>query len=157
MKYRITREQQLYCSLDVAWKFFSSANNLALITPGEMNFKVLDNSGAGDIFPGMEINYSLTPLFGIPMKWKTRITQVDHRKSFTDFQENGPYRHWSHYHEFLENEKGVLMKDTVEYELPLGVLGRIVHRLLVREKLENIFNYRREMLSNIFQPEKQTI
>ena len=34
------------------------------------------------------------------------------------------------------------MKDTVDYELPFGFIGTLAHGLLVKKKLEHIFNFR---------------
>lgn len=140
----------MYCDLATAWAFFSSSKNLSKITPKEMNFVVLTNLSDDEIYPGMEIDYTVSPLLGIPMKWKTLITHVEFQKSFTDFQKKGPYKYWKHFHEFVPNEKGVLMKDTVNYELPMGILGSIAHRLFVKKKLEDIFNYRYRVLENSF-------
>lgn len=154
MKYQLRREQQLKCDIETAWKFFSNPNNLSQITPTDMNFIVLSNLADGEIFEGMEIDYTVSPLLGIPMKWKTLVTQVEFQKSFTDYQEKGPYKYWKHYHEFIPNEKGVLIKDTVTYELPLGFLGAIAHRLLVKNKLKHIFDYRFEILEKKFNQPK---
>ena len=115
-----------------------------------MNFVVLSDVKDKPVFKGMEINYRVSPLLGIPMRWKTMITQVDELKSFTDFQESGPYKYWNHFHEFIPNEKGVLMKDTVDYELPLGFLGRIAHSLFIKEKLNSIFDFRYRILNDRF-------
>lgn len=150
MKHRLYREQQLNCKIETAWKFFSAANNLSEITPKEMKFTVLTQFENDEIFEGMTIDYFVSPLLGIKMKWKTEIIQVDFQKSFTDFQKKGPYKLWHHHHEFIENENGVLMKDTVDYELPLGFLGEIAHTILVKKKLEDIFNYRYQILEDRF-------
>jgi len=150
MIHKLYREQQLNCGIETAWKFFSSANNLSEITPKDMNFIVRTQLTDDEIFEGMIIDYYVSPLFGIKMKWKTKITQVDFRKSFTDFQEAGPYRLWNHHHEFIVNEKGVLMRDTVDYELPLGFLGEVAHKIFVRKKLEHVFSYRYKVLEERF-------
>lgn len=150
MKYEFQSTQQLNCDLATAWSFFSSPNNLSRITPKEMNFVVLTDLKEKGIYEGMEIDYTVSPILNIPMKWKTRITKVNFQKSFTDFQEKGPYKSWNHRHEFFPNEKGVLMKDTVDYELPLGVLGRLAHKIFVRNKLESIFDYRYQFLEKHF-------
>ncbi|MFV0177724.1 SRPBCC family protein [Empedobacter falsenii] len=150
MKYRLYREQQLYCDIDTAWRFFSSPMNLSEITPKDMAFTVLSEEQDQPIFEGMLIDYSVSPLLGIPLKWQTKIIQVEHQKSFTDFQQKGPYKYWKHFHEFIPNEKGILMKDTVEYELPFGVLGNVVHSLLVKKKLNKIFDYRHQVLKQLF-------
>lgn len=150
MKHTLYREQQLHCDIQTAWDFFSSPMNLPEITPKDMAFTVLTDYKAEKIFVGMIIDYTVSPLLGIPLKWKTRITEVMPNKSFTDFQEKGPYKLWNHHHEFIANEKGVLMKDTVDYQLPLGVLGTIAHSLFLRKKLEGIFNYRYHVLEKKF-------
>ena len=150
MIHKLYREQQLNCDIQTAWEFFSSANNLSKITPKELNFIVLTEMTEDEIFEGMIIDYYVSPVFGIKMKWKTEITQVDFQKSFTDFQKKGPYKLWNHRHEFIINDKGVLMKDSVDYELPLGFLGEIAHKLFVKKKLEHVFSYRYKVLEKRF-------
>lgn len=150
MKHELYREQQLNCDLQTAWDFFSSPMNLPKITPKDMAFTVLSEQKTNKIFEGMIIDYTVSPLLGIPLKWKTRITEVIPNKSFTDFQEKGPYKYWNHFHEFIPNEKGVLVKDTVDYELPLGILGSVAHSLFVKNKLNHIFNYRYGILEKLF-------
>ena len=43
----------------------------------------------------------------------------------------------------------VLLIDRVCYQPPLGVLGRLLHRLYIRRTLERIFDYRRERLAEL--------
>ena len=150
MKHRLERTQQLNCTIDVAWDFFSSPHNLEKITPRDMGFEVLTKMKNDEIFEGLIIDYLVRPLFKVPLKWKTRITQVDFQKSFTDFQEKGPYKLWNHSHYFEANENGVLMRDVVDYELPLGILGNLMHTLVVKRKLNHIFDYRYHILEERF-------
>lgn len=150
MRHQLYREQQLNCDIDTAWQFFSSPFNLTKITPKDMGFIVTSDLADEPIYEGMIIEYKVSPLLKIPMKWKTKITQVEHNKSFADFQQKGPYKYWNHFHEFIPNEKGVLVKDTVDYELPLGILGSVAHRLFVKNKLNHIFNYRYGILEKLF-------
>jgi ligand-binding SRPBCC domain-containing protein len=150
MLYQIRKSQQLSCNIETAWNFFSSPENLTFITPGDMRFVMHTQTGKDSIYEGMEIEYSVSPLFHIPVHWKTKITHVTFQKHFVDVQEKGPFRQWHHQHEFIENEYGVLMKDTVNYQLPLGFLGRIVHRFFVKRRLEYIFNYRYKIVNQLF-------
>lgn len=150
MRFQLYREQQLNCDIETAWSFFSSPLNLSKITPKNMGFNVISNLESKDIYEGMIIEYKVSPVLHIPLKWVTKITQVEKNKSFTDFQEKGPYKYWNHFHEFVPNEKGVLMKDIVDYELPFGLLGRIAHKIFIKKKLQNIFNYRYQFLDKYF-------
>ncbi len=139
--YRIERTQVLPISLEEAWAFFSSPKNLAKITPKELGFVV-----HGDVpevmYPGLFIEYTVSPLLGIPMRWVTEITHVREGSYFVDEQRVGPYAIWHHEHFFDSVPGGVKMTDVVHYKVPLGILGNLVHPWLVRPKLEQIFSYR---------------
>ena len=154
-RHQLVREQQLNCSIEKAWAFFSSANNLSVITPKDMNFTVLTELENDDIFEGMIIDYHVSPLMKIKMNWQTEILEVNHLKNFIDFQLKGPYKLWHHYHEFIENEEGVLVRDVVDYEMPFGFLGELAHKLFVKNKLEHIFDYRKNVLEKMFNKSKQ--
>lgn len=150
MIFQIKRTQQLNCSIEKAWEFFSSPLNLSKITPSDMNFKILTELKVKDIYDGLEIDYTVSPLFGIPLKWKTVIKDVKFLVCFSDYQQKGPFEIWSHKHEFVSNEKGTLMTDTVDYKLPLGIIGNIAHKLLVKRKVESIFDFRYKILEKTF-------
>lgn len=142
--------QLLPASLEEAWQFFSSAGNLAYITPPELDFTVLTYLPEGEIYEGMIIDYRVRPLFGIPLHWQTEIVKVNRPFMFTDRQLSGPYRKWEHTHIFEPKDNGLLMKDEVVYQLPLGIIGTIAHAIVVRKKLEQIFAFRRKTLIKIF-------
>ena len=144
-------KQLLPVDLSTAWAFFSSPNNLAKITPPEMDFITLTPMADGaEIYTGMLIDYKVKPLLGIPMRWQTEIKSVDKPHRFTDTQLKGPYRLWEHTHTFIQTDKGVLMKDEVKYELPFGPLGSLAHALLVRKKLQALFRFRKAAIERIF-------
>jgi len=145
-----TTEQFLPITINNAWDFFSSAKNLALITPPELDFKILTDLDGKEIYKGMLIDYTVKPLFGVPLHWKTEICKIEKPGLFTNTQLKGPYKIWEHTHTFIEKDNGVLMKDEVKYQLPFGTIGRMAHSLFVRKKIENIFIYREEILNKIF-------
>jgi len=71
--YYYKTEQFLSTDMNTAWNFFSSARNLAIITPPELDFNVLTQLDDKDIYQGMLIDYTVRPLFGIPLHWQTEI------------------------------------------------------------------------------------
>jgi ligand-binding SRPBCC domain-containing protein len=148
--YTLRRQQQLPISAEGAWAFFSSAGNLAKITPPEMGFTIVSTLNEGPVYSGMLIEYRVKPLLGISMKWVTEITGVDAPHEFTDRQLKGPYAIWEHTHCFKSVKGGVEMTDEVKYALPLGWLGNIAHELLVKSKLKQIFDFRTESLKKLF-------
>lgn len=146
----LEREQFLPISVAEAWKFFSTPRNLAKITPPDMGFEILAPFNDEPMYSGQLINYRVRPVLGIPMNWTTKIGEVKHGEFFTDTQLKGPYSLWEHLHTFEEKDGGVLMKDKVEYALPLGILGRIAHSIFVKSRLEQIFDYRVDVLKKTF-------
>lgn len=147
--YRLHTIQDLPISKDQAWDFLSNPKNLKTITPDYMGFNIL--SGADrKMFPGQIIQYIVTPVAGIPTKWVTEITHVKEGEYFVDEQRFGPYALWHHKH-FIESiPGGVRMEDIVDYKLPFGILGQLVHPILVKPKLKEIFEYRKQKLIELF-------
>lgn len=147
--YTFKRKQYIPISLDEAWRFLSSPKNLKDLTPDYMGFDIL--SGADKpMFAGQIIQYSVTPILGIKTKWVSEITQVEHKKYFVDIQLYGPYALWHHKHFLKQIDGGVEFEDIIDYKVPLGILGRLVHPFLVKPKLEEIFAYRQQKLIELF-------
>lgn len=147
--YTLHTKQNLPISLDQAWDFLSDPKNLKTITPDYMGFHIL--SGADrPMYPGQLIQYIVTPVLGIKTKWVTEITHVVDKKFFVDEQRFGPYALWHHKHFLREIPGGVEMEDIVDYKLPLGILGQMVHPIIVAPKLKEIFDYRKTKLESLF-------
>lgn len=147
--YQINRIQRLPISIEIVWDFFSNPKNLSLITPSSLALEVTSELPE-KMYPGMLITYNVSPIWGFQVTWVTEITHVAEPHLFVDEQRFGPYRFWHHKHFFKKIEGGVEIRDIVHYALPLGMLGRFVNKLLVRNELEKIFNYRRQVLEDLF-------
>ena len=147
--YQFKTSQKLNISINEAWNFLSNPKNLKDITPEYMRFDIISGDDK-KMFPGQIIEYILTQVFNIPFKWVTEITHVKQKKYFVDEQRFGPYSFWHHKHFIKEVEDGVIMEDIVHYKLPLGIIGRLAHRLFVRNKVEEIFSFRRKKLDSLF-------
>ena len=147
--YTLHTKQNLPISIETAWEFLSSPKNLKIITPDYMGFKTLSGDEK-EMFSGQIIQYIVTPVLGIPMNWVTEITHVVDKKYFVDEQRFGPYALWHHKHFLKEIPGGVEMEDIVDYKVPMGILGQMVHPFLVKPKLKEIFDYRRAKLIELF-------
>jgi ligand-binding SRPBCC domain-containing protein len=146
----LERSQLLPITLEEAWSFFSSPKNLARITPPDMGFVIREPFDNAPTYAGQRITYTVKPLLGIPLTWVTLIAEVEAPRRFVDTQLKGPYKRWWHVHTFEEVDGGVLMRDRVEYELPMGPLGELAHGIFVKQRLEHIFNYRLTTLEKLF-------
>lgn len=147
--FTLHRKQNLPISKAEAWAFLSNPNNLKAITPDYMGFDIL--SGADKtMFAGQIIQYIVKPVFGIKTKWVTEITHMVDGEYFVDEQRFGPYALWHHKHFIKEISDGIEMEDIIDYKVPFGILGELLQPILIKPKLEEIFNYRTKKLEELF-------
>jgi ligand-binding SRPBCC domain-containing protein len=142
--YELTDHFHVGADAEKTWAFFSSAENLATITPPWLNFTVqtkLPIEMRQDTLLDYTIRWS-----GVPVRWRTIITDWRPPHFFSDLQIRGPYAQWYHQHFFEPTAGGTDCRDRVIYALPFGPLGSITHALMVRRQLLEIFRFRRDVI-----------
>lgn len=143
----LERKQVINRPIGEVFDFFADAGNLERITPPELNFHITIPQPI-DIKKGTLIEYKLK-LRGIPVRWKTEITDWNPPHSFVDTALKSPYKQWIHLHTFEEGKNGeTIMKDRVRYRLPLEPLGDLAH-WYVKKELGYIFDYRYKVIEEI--------
>jgi ligand-binding SRPBCC domain-containing protein len=145
--HRLEREQYVDRPLDVVFDFFAEAHNLERITPPWLSFQVL-TSDPIEMRMGALIDYRLR-VHGLPLRWTSRIEDWQPGRSFVDRQVRGPYGLWYHRHSFTPSGAGTMVRDEVDYALPLGVLGELANPLFVRRDLERIFAFRHDSVPRL--------
>jgi ligand-binding SRPBCC domain-containing protein len=133
--------------LEEVFHFFSNAENLEVLTPPFLGFRILSERPI-KMEEGAQIEYSIR-LFGVPMRWRTLISVWEPGVRFVDEQVKGPYALWHHTHEFQARGGRTIMRDIVKYKEPLGWLGDIAHSLFVKRLLGRIFDYRYEAVKTV--------
>ena len=87
-----------------------------------------------------------TKLFGLfNARWVSLHTAYNPPEMFEDVQTSGPFRSWRHRHIVTPHEAGAVLRDEIEYEPPLGFLGRLAAPLVIIPRLEKLFNFRHEV------------
>ena len=148
--FTLVSKQKVPISIEKAWEFFSSPENLEKLTPSEMNFSVTSGKPK-KAYPGQIITYKVSVIKGVRLNWVTEITQVKEKEFFIDEQRFGPYKMWHHEHYFEKiDENSCWIGDKVSYKLPLGILGKIAHALFVKKQLSGIFEYRSKQIDVLF-------
>ncbi len=126
------------------FNFFANAQNLQIITPPWLNFKILTPTPI-ELKPGSIIDYSLR-WRGIPVKWKTEITKWVPNNTFTDKQIKGPYKLWEHEHLFQETDEGTNCIDIIRYAPPFQPFSISI----VQKDVHKIFEYRKAVIQKMF-------
>lgn len=146
--FRLEREQVVARPLNAVFAFFADAANLEALTPPFLRFQILTPTPI-EMKVGAEIHYALS-LFGVPVRWKTRITAWEPGVRFVDEQERGPYAVWIHTHTFEAlSERQTRIHDRVDYRERFGPFGRVAHGLFVKRTLDRIFDYRRDVVARL--------
>lgn len=130
--YQLHSKQAIPISQKKAWGFLSSLDNLNVITPEHMGFKVLSGNDR-PMFAGQIIHYKVSPFPGFTTKWVTEITHVKEGEYFVDEQRFGPYALWHHKHFLKSIDGGVEMEDIIDYKIPFGIFGQLAHPLIVKK------------------------
>ena len=145
MHYELTDAFVVRANLDETWSFFSAADNLPAITPPWLRFTVT-TPGPIHIQHGTHIEYTIR-WAGLPVRWRTRIIDWTPPRQFIDLQLKGPYTLWHHQHTFEPAPEGTLCRDRVLYKIPFGPMGRLLHTLMIRKQLIEIFAFRRKVIA----------
>jgi ligand-binding SRPBCC domain-containing protein len=146
--YTLETQTILNKSIQDVFPFFANAENLNKVTPPWLKFEILAPLPI-EMKVGTKVDYRLR-LHGVPIRWRSDITEWDPPHKFTDIQIKGPYRFWKHEHFFTAESNRTKMIDRVEYAIPGWILARIVHSLFVKRDLEKIFDYREWKFLEIF-------
>jgi ligand-binding SRPBCC domain-containing protein len=119
--------------------------NLERLTPDWLHFEILTPAEI-NLRQGALLDYRLR-LRGIPLRWQSEISVWEPPQRFVDRQTKGPYSLWVHEHTFKEQNGGTVVVDRVEYAVPGG---RLVDRFFVAPDLKRIFQYRHQVLEELF-------
>ena len=134
--------------MEEVFSFFEKLYNLSVITPKNLKFNILTPKPI-KMYKGTVIDYTIK-LFRIPVHWRTLITEYCPPHKFVVVQIKGPFILWHHAHILREIEDGVEIMDQVKYVMPFEILGRILHSMCIRKKLNHIFKFRKEVIEKLF-------
>lgn len=147
--YKLVGEIELPITIDEAWSFFSNPNNLGKIMPKNMAFKVIEGATL-PLYEGQIIQYSVSPFPFFKTTWISEINHINKPYFFVDTQLEGPYKLWHHKHFLKATASGTKIIDVVHYQVPFGLIGRILHPIIIKPKLNKIFEHRTQQIKALF-------
>ncbi len=73
--------------------------------------------------------------FGVRQRLSSAITEFQRPHRFVDEMTQGAFASLKHTHEFSAQDEGTLMRDILEWQAPLGILGVVADRLFLEKYL----------------------
>lgn len=120
------------------------------LTPPWEPVRVLRHEGG--IRDGARVSLRVGP-WPFSLLWNLEHREYRRGESFTDQQVSGPFRFWRHVHRMIpEGPQACRLEDAIEFELPLGIVGRWVGGPIVLRKLRRLFAYRHQVTRRAFEP-----
>lgn len=140
---RFVKQSEIKASQERVFSFHEQADALTLLLPPWESAKVIQSARISEV--GSEAIVETSILGPLTVRWVARHTLYDPPRMFEDIQVKGPFRSWRHRHIVEQHEHGAVLRDEIEYELPLGFLGRLFAPVLVDKRLQRLFDYRHEV------------
>lgn len=138
---KFKQEFIVYSNIEKVWKFYTDINHLKIITPPNLNLKIIKTSSQL-ITEGQEV--IIEGKIGIfKRKWNSKITYLKPYQ-YIDEMINGPFKRWKHNHIFQKiNENETQITDEIEFGISFGIIGRLLE-MIAFSNLIKIFEYRKK-------------
>lgn len=145
------RSVEIAAPVEAVFDFHLHTQNLVRITPWWMRVRVLDEQG--DYADGTKRVRLRSYLFGVlPATVHIHFIQFDRPRALDDCQEQGPFARWVQQRRFRQIDgTRAQLHDSVEYRLPLGILGELADRLLVRRLVRRMFVARQRLTCHLIE------
>ena len=140
---KFVKESVIRASPERVFGFHEQPDVLSLLIPPWESARVIQPAKISEV--GAEAIVE-TKVFGpITARWVAQHTVYDPPHMFEDVQLKGPFRSWRHRHVVEPHADGAILRDEIDYEPPLGFLGRAVAPRLVQKRLQKLFDFRHEV------------
>ena len=113
-----------------------------LIPPWE-NAKIIQKADISKV--GSRAIVEQTILWVFKSRWVAEHTEYDRPRMFEDTMISGPFRSWRHRHIIEPHRDGAILRDEIEYEMPIPIFGPLAAPLAVTPKIEKMFEYRHKV------------
>ena len=135
-------------SAETVYSFHAEPDALERLTPPWEKAQVVSRSGGIDK-PGSRVTLKVSA-GPFTQNWVAEHTACEPGRMFRDVMVSGPFPRWEHTHEFLpETDTSSWLADTVEYDFPLGWLGKFLAGAYTRKRLQRMFAWRHKVTAEI--------
>lgn len=139
-------ETVLACPVQPVFDFLSRPANVARVSDPNLGLTLVDHPEV--VQPGSSIEFQIVS-FGQVHKLVYEVLTVQVPELIIEEQRKGPMKYWRQEHHFLEEAGGTKLVDTVEFELPGGLLGLLLSEEKLMDQLEDGFFHRQQQLKRL--------
>src|SRR6185295_18617782 len=144
---KFQKESLIRASAEQVFAFHEQPDVLSLLMPPWESARVVQAAKISDV--GSQAIIETKILGPITARWVAEHTVYEPPRLFEDVQVKGPFKSWRHRHiiepNIEPNRAGTMLRDEIDYEPPLGFLGRALAPLLVQRRLQKLFAYRHDV------------
>lgn len=134
------KESVIQASAETVFAFHEAPDAFERLQPPWQTTKIVQPPTSLEVGTRVILKIKVGPL------WQTVVAEhvaYEPGKMFADRMLKGPFPKWLHKHIITpRDENECLLTDDIEYELPLGVLGRTFGGWFARRNLERLFEFR---------------
>ena len=135
------RQLKLPVTAEEAFQWHNRPGALHRLIPPWESVEVVDPGNGITDGSVVQLKQSLGP---IKVSWSVKHSDYWENQSFRDTQLTGPFKHWTHLHDFSSDAGGSLLTDSIEYQLPGAALGKLLGSAMVKDKIAAMFEYRHQ-------------
>jgi len=130
------------------YAFHAEPGALEKLTPPWEKVKILQRTGSIEQ-EGSRVTLRVK-VGPFAQNWIAEHRDCQPGRMFRDVMISGPFPRWEHTHRFLpESEASSWLEDRVDFELPLGWLGKVFGGAYTRRKLERMFAWRHQVTAEV--------
>lgn len=140
---RFTKESVIRASAEKVFAFHERPDAFALLQPPWAETEILQPPASLAVGTRVILRTKLGPF------WQTLEAEhvaYEAGRMFADRMVRGPFTRWLHRHVVTpQGPEASVLTDDIEFELPLGIVGRLIGGPIARRQLERLFTYRHEV------------
>jgi ligand-binding SRPBCC domain-containing protein len=140
---QFVKESFIRATPERVFAFHEQPEALRLLMPPWESSRIIERAQISE--PGSRTIIEAKILGPFSTRWIAEHTVYDPPRMFEDVQVAGPFRSWRHRHIIQPHPDGAMLRDEIDYQPPMGFLGRLVAPLLIESRLRRLFEFRHQV------------
>lgn len=131
----------------------SRSPELYEISAQKLNQEVYKKSGSGLVGEGEVVTWK-TKMFGNERSLSVKVKTMKACRHIEEEMSKGSFESFKHLHLFRERKESILMINIIEYEVSLGVLGKLADMIFIKDYISKWINVRTKLIKEYAESDK---